>query len=140
MPAAGDPVPAEGAAPDGQALLDFLATMRRLRRECGWKAAQTHRSLGRYLLEEAHEVLEAVDVLDEQGDPAPLRELTLLTTKPFLYVFNVDADELANESLIAELRALVAGRHAQAGAVQQAPASRRTGRRRTARPDLPNAA
>ena len=32
----------------------------------------------------------------------------LLTTKPFLYVFNVDEDELANEELSAELRALVA--------------------------------
>ncbi|MGY1637967.1 redox-regulated ATPase YchF [Geodermatophilus sp. SYSU D00742] len=41
-------------------------------------------------------------------DPEPLRELTLLTTKPFLYVFNVDEEELANESLIEELRALVA--------------------------------
>ncbi|MFV2024257.1 redox-regulated ATPase YchF [Micromonospora sp. LOL_028] len=37
-------------------------------------------------------------------DVAELRELHLLTTKPFLYVFNVDEDELGN----AELRALVA--------------------------------
>ncbi|MGY1748460.1 redox-regulated ATPase YchF [Modestobacter sp. SYSU DS0511] len=41
-------------------------------------------------------------------DPEPLRELSLLTTKPFLYVFNVDADELANEARLDELRALVA--------------------------------
>ncbi|WP_369131891.1 redox-regulated ATPase YchF [Modestobacter sp. I12A-02662] len=41
-------------------------------------------------------------------DPEPLRELTLLTTKPFIYVFNVDADELANEQMLDELRALVA--------------------------------
>lgn len=38
--------------------------MRRLRAECPWKAAQTHRSLARYLLEEAHEVLEALDTED----------------------------------------------------------------------------
>src|SRR3712207_9326548 len=31
-----------------------------------------------------------------------------MTTKPFLYVFNVDEEELGNEELIAELRALVA--------------------------------
>jgi fructose-1,6-bisphosphatase II len=37
-------------------------------------------------------------------DLEPLRELTLLTTKQFLYVFNVDEEELANEELIAELR------------------------------------
>ncbi|NEN78926.1 MazG family protein [Nocardioides zeae] len=44
--------------------------MARLRRECPWKAEQTHRSLARYLLEEAHEVLEALDT----GDAALLRE------------------------------------------------------------------
>ncbi|MCW2641518.1 MAG: redox-regulated ATPase YchF [Dactylosporangium sp.] len=41
-------------------------------------------------------------------DTADLRELHLLTGKPFLYVFNVDEEELANEALLAELRALVA--------------------------------
>lgn len=41
-------------------------------------------------------------------DVAELRELHLLTTKPFLYVFNVDEDELGNAELLAELRALVA--------------------------------
>ena len=41
-------------------------------------------------------------------DPAPLRELFLLTAKPFLYVFNLDADELGNAELMGELRALVA--------------------------------
>ncbi|GAA2515016.1 redox-regulated ATPase YchF [Pilimelia columellifera] len=37
-----------------------------------------------------------------------LRELHLLTTKPFLYVFNVDEDELGNADFLDELRALVA--------------------------------
>ncbi|MFI1991160.1 redox-regulated ATPase YchF [Actinoplanes sp. NPDC020271] len=37
-----------------------------------------------------------------------LGELHLLTTKPFLYVFNVDEAELGNESFLDELRALVA--------------------------------
>jgi GTP-binding protein YchF len=41
-------------------------------------------------------------------DVAALRELHLLTTKPFLYVFNVDEEELANAELLGELRALVA--------------------------------
>ncbi len=44
--------------------------MRRLRAECSWKAGQTHRSLARYLLEETHETLEAIDT----GDPEHLRE------------------------------------------------------------------
>lgn len=41
-------------------------------------------------------------------DIAELRELHLLTAKPFLYVFNVDEAELANDSFLDELRALVA--------------------------------
>lgn len=51
-------------------LLEFLAVMRRLRAECPWKAEQTHRSLARYLLEETHETLEAIDT----GDLDHLRE------------------------------------------------------------------
>ncbi len=41
-------------------------------------------------------------------DVDELRELHLLTAKPFLYVFNVDEEELANEAFLDELRALVA--------------------------------
>jgi XTP/dITP diphosphohydrolase len=55
---------------DGQALLDFLEDMRRLRRECPWKREQTHRSLARYLQEESAETLEAIDT----GDLDHLRE------------------------------------------------------------------
>ncbi len=43
--------------------LDELA--RRLRRECPWDRQQTHRSLRRHLLEEAYEVLDALDELGE---------------------------------------------------------------------------
>ncbi|HEX5495218.1 MAG TPA: redox-regulated ATPase YchF [Mycobacteriales bacterium] len=45
---------------------------------------------------------------DEFGDPAVLAELSLLTTKPFLYVFNVDESQLADAARLDELRALVA--------------------------------
>jgi XTP/dITP diphosphohydrolase len=55
-------------------LLEFLEVMRRLRAECPWKAEQTHRSLARYLLEETHETLEAIDTGDSTGDWAHLRE------------------------------------------------------------------
>jgi GTP-binding protein YchF len=58
---------------------------------------------------EAQKVLNEGKTLFAAGiDPAPLRELGLMTTKPFLYVFNVDEEELGNEALIAELRGLVA--------------------------------
>ncbi len=58
-------MPASGAS-----LVEFLEVMRRLRAECEWKQSQTHRSLARYLLEESHETLEAID----SGDPDHLRE------------------------------------------------------------------
>jgi XTP/dITP diphosphohydrolase len=57
-------------AASGEPLLEFLEVMRRLRAECAWKGEQTHRSLARYLLEETHETLEAIDT----GDAALLRE------------------------------------------------------------------
>lgn len=41
-------------------------------------------------------------------DLEPLRELFLLTAKPYLYVFNCDADELADTELLAKMRAIVA--------------------------------
>src|SRR6478672_7480805 len=46
-------------------LLEFRAVMRRLRAECGWKREQTHRSLARYLVEELHETLEALDTWED---------------------------------------------------------------------------
>ncbi len=45
----------------------------------------------------------------ERGiDLSLLRELSLLTTKPFLYVFNVDESELVDDAFLDELRGLVA--------------------------------
>lgn len=41
-------------------------------------------------------------------DTALLRELNLLTTKPFLYVFNCDESVLTDDARIAELKAMVA--------------------------------
>jgi XTP/dITP diphosphohydrolase len=54
----------------GAHLLDLVAVMDRLRRECPWDREQTHESLARYLLEETYETLEAI----ETGDRAHLRE------------------------------------------------------------------
>lgn len=54
----------------GDSLVELVQVMARLRAECDWKAAQTHRSLARYLLEEAHETLEAIDT----GDLSHLKE------------------------------------------------------------------
>ncbi|MCB1288998.1 MAG: redox-regulated ATPase YchF [Mycobacterium sp.] len=59
----------------------------------------------------ARQVLDEGTTLFAAGakvDTALLRELNLLTTKPFLYVFNADETVLGDESRVAELRALVA--------------------------------
>ena len=49
---------------------DALAMMRDLRRRCDWDRAQTHDSLRPYLIEEAHELDEAV----RAHEPGPLRD------------------------------------------------------------------
>jgi len=57
---------------------------------------------------EAQEILEAGDTLFAKGfDVAPIKELGLLTGKPFLYVFNVDEDQLTDTELQASLQKLV---------------------------------
>ena len=59
--------------------------------------------------EEAEKVLAAGQTVFAAGlDLGLLRELSLLTAKPFLYVFNVDPDEVADEAFTDSLRALVA--------------------------------
>lgn len=58
---------------------------------------------------EAKAILDSGQTIFASGiDREPLRELFLLTAKPFLYVFNVDTDSLSNAGLRAELAALVA--------------------------------
>jgi ribosome-binding ATPase len=65
-------------------------------------------------VEEAQAILESGQTLFSAGilqgteRAAPLHDLHLLTAKPFLYVFNVDEDELVDESFKDEQRALVA--------------------------------
>jgi GTP-binding protein YchF len=51
---------------------------------------------------------EGTPVIATAIDKALLRELMLLTAKPYIYVFNCDSDELADESLKQKMRDLVA--------------------------------
>ncbi|MCF2588525.1 redox-regulated ATPase YchF [Brevibacterium sp. UCMA 11752] len=64
-------------------------------------------------IDSAVEILESGKTLyqamqADKFDVTELRELQLMTVKPFLYVFNVDDDVLADEEKKAEMRALVA--------------------------------
>jgi len=59
------PVP---SSQGGRRLLDLVRVMARLRGPggCPWDHEQTHRSLARHLLEETHEVLDAIDADDRE--------------------------------------------------------------------------
>ena len=91
----------------GAPLLEFLEVMRRLRAECSWKAGQTHRSLARYLLEETHETLEAIDTGDRTGDWAHLREVLgdLLLQVYFHAVIAEEAGEFTIDDVAADITA-----------------------------------
>ncbi|MDR0435660.1 MAG: redox-regulated ATPase YchF [Propionibacteriaceae bacterium] len=57
----------------------------------------------------AYETLAAGQTIFAAGlDPAPLRDLWLLTAKPFIYVFNCAADELADAALRERMSEIVA--------------------------------
>lgn len=65
-----------GMAPAGHRLLDVVRVMARLRGPggCPWDAEQTHQTLAKYLLDEAYELLHAIeegssgDIAEELGD------------------------------------------------------------------------
>ena len=63
-------------------------------------------------LEAAREALGHLEagtpIISSTVDRGLIRELSLLTAKPFIYVFNCDADELADDSLKAKMQDLVA--------------------------------
>jgi MazG family protein len=76
-----DPTPHVPAGPvpssaEGRWLLDLVKVMERLRAPggCPWDREQTHQTLARHLLEETHELLDAIDggdtdaIRDELGD------------------------------------------------------------------------
>ena len=57
----------ELAEPVAGEVTAFVALVARLRAECPWDAEQTHRTLTRHLLEETHEVLEALEGVGDGG-------------------------------------------------------------------------
>ncbi|MEW2136719.1 nucleoside triphosphate pyrophosphohydrolase [Streptomyces sp. NPDC005409] len=54
----------------GARLLDLVQVMDRVRRECPWTSRQTHEGLAKYAIEEAYELVEAI----EDGSREELRE------------------------------------------------------------------
>lgn len=56
---------------------ELLKIMEELREKCPWDREQTHESLKRYLVEEAYELLEAIDLKDDQKLKEELGDLLL---------------------------------------------------------------
>ncbi|WP_306338689.1 nucleoside triphosphate pyrophosphohydrolase [Streptomyces sp. KL118A] len=54
----------------GARLLDLVQVMDQIREECPWSSQQTHKGLAKYAIEEAYELVEAI----EEGEPEELRE------------------------------------------------------------------
>ena len=75
------------------------------------KEARTTKSLAANL-DAAREALAALEagtsIIDTTIDRSLIRDLSLLTAKPFIFVFNCDADELADEALKDRMREIVA--------------------------------
>src|SRR5262249_55952362 len=66
----------------GDGVLDLIRVQARLRRPdgCPWDREQTHQTLARHLLEETHELLEAIDREDDDAIRDELGDLLLQVT------------------------------------------------------------
>ncbi len=98
-----EPTPPTGVLDRALALVEFL------RARCPWDAAQTPRSLRRYLLEESHEVVDAIEL----GDEAELRgELgDLLLNLAFQVVLGEERGAFDREAVVAGLEEKMRRRH-----------------------------
>ena len=100
-----------GKLKTGSEFADLVAVMAMLRspQGCPWDREQDHRSLRRCLLEEAYEVLEAID----RGDPAALcQELgDLLLQVIFHAQLSAEAGEFAIDDVIRGLHEKLVVRH-----------------------------
>lgn len=77
---------------------ELLCTIRKLRRECPWDKKQTHMSLRKYVIEEAYELVEAI----ESGDKEHIKdELADLQTQVMLHTAIArEAGEFTIEDLL----------------------------------------
>ncbi|WKZ83477.1 MAG: nucleoside triphosphate pyrophosphohydrolase [Acidimicrobiia bacterium] len=109
----------------------LVRTNARLRRECPWDREQTHHSLARHLLEEAHEALEAIEALPADapgGDPdvAGYLELEeelgdLLLQVVFHATLAAEAGVFGIEEVAERIRRKLIARHPHVFGVVDAP-------------------
>lgn len=86
-----------------------LELVRFLRRNCPWDAAQTPDSLLPYLLEESHEVVDAVTAGDERNLESELGDLLLNVA--FQVVLAEERGAFAAEAVVSQLEAKMRRRH-----------------------------
>jgi MazG family protein len=105
-PQADTPIPAH---PSGGVLDRALALVEFLRAHCPWDAAQTPDSLRRYLIEEAHEVVDAIDA----SDPALLRDELgdLLLNVAFQVVIGEETGSFTRQDVVRGLEEKMERRH-----------------------------
>ncbi|CAN5841204.1 nucleoside triphosphate pyrophosphohydrolase [soil metagenome] len=102
--------PVTPSAPVG--VLDrALALVEFLRAGCAWDAAQTPLSLRRYLLEESHEVIDAID----RGDEADLRDELgdLLLNLAFQVILAEERSAFDRHAVVSSLEQKMRRRHPQ---------------------------
>jgi tetrapyrrole methylase family protein/MazG family protein len=103
------------AAPLASETAAFAEVVRRLRAECPWDRQQTHQSLRHHLLEEAYEVLEALDHLDVEageGFDALEEELGDLLFQVFLHAtLAAEEGRFTLEDVVRGISDKLVGRH-----------------------------
>ncbi len=110
LPSAAQPAPDPGAAPDP--LRDVVAVMDRLYSPggCPWDREQTHESLVRYLLEEAHELADAIETGDRAGMREELGDL-LLQVLFHARIASEEPEPFTVDDVAADLAAKLVRRH-----------------------------
>lgn len=98
---------------DGAALAAVVDVMDRLRSPggCPWDAEQTHESLVRYLLEEAHELAEAIETGDRAGMREELGDVLLQVLFHARIAAEHAADPFTIDDVAADLAAKLRRRH-----------------------------
>lgn len=105
--------PRDVPVPTGAPLLQLIAVMDRLRAPggCPWDAEQTHDSLVSYLIEEAYEVVEAIESADRDGMREELGDVLLQVVFHSRLAQEHPTDPWSVDDVAADIAAKLVARH-----------------------------